>query len=132
MGGVLCSVTVCDRLKIKKSLAINYWYDTISGVEINTNVIKSINFEDFQLGLWFCTIFHFNTIFFNSLKKKLVKICGGGGWSPTSTPGIYGPALKYRLSCASLNIVASKGNFLNLKVLLIITCFCPLVIFFSI
>ena len=51
MGGVLCSVTVCDRLKIKKSLAINYWYDTISGVEVNTNVIKSINFEDFQLGL---------------------------------------------------------------------------------
>ena len=51
MGGVLCSVTMCDRLKMKKCLAINYWYDTISGAEVNNNVIKSIHFEDFQLGL---------------------------------------------------------------------------------
>ena len=77
MGGVLCSVTMCDRLKMKKCLAINYWHDTISGAEVNNNVIKSINFEDFQLGLRFCTIFHFNTIFFNSLKINFSKILGG-------------------------------------------------------
>ena len=51
MGDVLCSVIVCERLEMRKSLAINYRLDTICGVEVNNNVIKSINFEKFQLVL---------------------------------------------------------------------------------
>ena len=38
MDGVLRSVIVSERLKMRKSLAINYWQDTISGVEVNSNV----------------------------------------------------------------------------------------------
>ena len=33
MDGVLCSVIVSELLKMGKSLAINYWLGTISGVE---------------------------------------------------------------------------------------------------
>ena len=51
MGGVLCSIIVSERFKIRKSLAINYWQDTMSGVEVDNNAIKSINFEKFQLVL---------------------------------------------------------------------------------
>ena len=51
MGGVLCSIIVSERFKIRKSLAINYWQDTMSGVEVYNNAIKSINFEKFQLVL---------------------------------------------------------------------------------
>ena len=44
MDGVLRSVIVSERLKMRKSLAINYWQDTISGVEVNTNVRTINNF----------------------------------------------------------------------------------------
>ena len=44
MNGVLCSVIVSERLKMRKSLAINYWQDTISGVEVSTNVRTINNF----------------------------------------------------------------------------------------
>ena len=40
MGGVLCSAIVSDRLKMRKSLGIYYWQDTISDVGINNNVIE--------------------------------------------------------------------------------------------
>ena len=50
-GGVLCSVIVNERFKMRKSLAINYWQDTMSGVEVDNNVIKSINFQKFRLVL---------------------------------------------------------------------------------
>ena len=39
MGGVLCSATVSQRLKMRKSLGIYYWQDSISGVKVNNNVI---------------------------------------------------------------------------------------------
>ena len=35
MGGVQCSAIVSERLKMRKSLAIHYSQDTISGVEVN-------------------------------------------------------------------------------------------------
>ena len=59
MGGVLCSVIVSERLKMRKSLAINYWQDTISGIEVNSNVIKPINFEEFDRSIR--KIFHYRT-----------------------------------------------------------------------
>ena len=51
MGGVLCSIIVSKRFKIRKSLVINYLQDTVSGVEVDNNVIKSINIEKFRLVL---------------------------------------------------------------------------------
>ena len=51
MGGVLCSAIVSKRLKMRKSLTIHYWQGTISRIEVNNNVIKSINFEELQLVL---------------------------------------------------------------------------------
>ena len=82
MGVVLCSIIVSERFKIRKSLEINYWQDTVSGVEDDNNVIKSINFEKFRLVLSFCTVFQFNTIFFNSSKYKLAKIWGEAASPP--------------------------------------------------
>ena len=37
-GGVLCSATVSEWLKMRKYLGICYYQDTISGVEVNNNV----------------------------------------------------------------------------------------------
>ena len=39
-GGVLCSATVSEWLKMRKSLGIYYYQDTISSVEVNNNVIN--------------------------------------------------------------------------------------------
>ena len=44
MDGVLCSVIVGERLKLRKSLAINCRQDAISGVEVNINVRNINNF----------------------------------------------------------------------------------------
>ena len=39
-GGVLCIATVSEQLKMRKSLAIHYWEDTIiSDIGLNNNVI---------------------------------------------------------------------------------------------
>ena len=38
--GVLCSVIASKRLKMRKSLAISYRQDTISGIKVNNNVIN--------------------------------------------------------------------------------------------
>ena len=38
MCAVLCSVIVSELLKMRKSPAINYWQDTTSGLEVNSNV----------------------------------------------------------------------------------------------
>ena len=40
MGGVRCSATVSEWLKIRKPLEIYYYQDTISGAEVNNNVIN--------------------------------------------------------------------------------------------
>ena len=40
MSGVLRSVIVSEGLKMRKSLAINYWQDTIFAVEVNNKVIN--------------------------------------------------------------------------------------------
>ena len=36
----MCSAIVSERLKMRISLRIHYWQDTISGVEVNNNVIN--------------------------------------------------------------------------------------------
>ena len=38
MGGVRCSATASEWLKMRKSLGIYYYQDTISGAEVNNNV----------------------------------------------------------------------------------------------
>ena len=40
MCSVLCSATVNEWLKIRKSLGICYYQDIISGAEVNNNVIN--------------------------------------------------------------------------------------------
>ena len=40
IGGVLCSSIMREWLKIRKSLGIYYWQDTISGTEVNNNVVN--------------------------------------------------------------------------------------------
>ena len=40
MGGVRCSATVSEWLKMRKPLGIYYYQDTISGAEVNNNVIN--------------------------------------------------------------------------------------------
>ena len=49
MRVILCSLIVSEWLKMIKSLAINYWQDAISGVEVNGNGRNA--FEEFQLVL---------------------------------------------------------------------------------
>ena len=44
MGGVEYSAIVSEQLKIRKSLGIYYWHDTISGVKVNNNVINMNKF----------------------------------------------------------------------------------------
>ena len=64
MCAVLCSVIVSERLKMRKSLAINYWQDTIFLVSSSIVMLEiSITFKEFQLVLQFWTVSHFNTIF---------------------------------------------------------------------
>ena len=40
MGRVRCSATVSEWLKMRKSLGINYYQGTVSGVEVNNNAIN--------------------------------------------------------------------------------------------
>ena len=40
MGGVLCRAIVSERLEMRKSVAINYWQHTISGVEVSSKINK--------------------------------------------------------------------------------------------
>ena len=77
MNGDLCSVVVSERLKIRKSLAVNYWQDIISGVEVNSNDRNTVTFEEFQLVFNFMLFYHFNTNFFNSWKMQGGKNLGG-------------------------------------------------------
>ena len=48
MGDVLCSVIVSERLKMRKSLGIHCWQDTISGIETNNNVINIKTLRSFN------------------------------------------------------------------------------------
>ena len=89
MGGELCSVIVSERLKMKKSLALNYWQDAISGVEVSSNA-RNIN------KLWgvnsFCNFSFFTIRYFFSFHKKynLAKIWGGcSPPAPTVSTGLY-------------------------------------------
>ena len=87
MDGVLCSVIVSERLKIRKSLAINYWQDTISGFAVNSNVGNVNNLWGISTSFEFCAIFYFNTIFSIHEKHKLAKIWkwrGKGAAAPKS------------------------------------------------
>ena len=58
MGGVLCSAIVCERLKIRKSLGIHYWKDTIFGFKVNNNVIN-IN-QLWEVLTSFVTLYYFS------------------------------------------------------------------------
>ena len=40
MGGVLSSSIVSERLKMRKSIGIHYWQDTIYSVKVSNNVIN--------------------------------------------------------------------------------------------
>ena len=40
MGGVMCSAIVSEWLKMRKPPGVHYGQDTISGVEVNNNVIN--------------------------------------------------------------------------------------------
>ena len=40
MGSVLCSAIVSEQLKMRKSLGIHCWQDTISGDKYNNNVVN--------------------------------------------------------------------------------------------
>ena len=87
MDGVLCSVIVSEQLKIRKSLAINYWQDTISGFAVNSNVGNVNNLWGISTSFEFCAIFYFNTIFSIHEKHKLAKIWkwrGKGAAAPKS------------------------------------------------
>ena len=73
IGGVLCSVTVSERLKMRKSLAINYWQDTISGVEVSSNVRNINKLWGVSTSSVIFTVFYF-TLFFFFYGPVLVKI----------------------------------------------------------
>ena len=94
MGGVVCSAIVSELLKMRKSLAIHYWWDVPSDVELNNNVINVKKIWGVWTSFVICTIFRFNTIFSIYEKKNLAKIWEGGWWSsiPSASPGFYGPA----------------------------------------
>ena len=67
MCAVLYSVIVSERLKMRKSPAINYWQDTVSGLEVNRNV-RNINklwgiLTSFVILYYFSLYYYF---FFNS------------------------------------------------------------------
>ena len=98
MDGVLFSVIVSERLKMRKSLAINYWQDTISNVKVKSNDRKmSKTFAEFQLVLNFVLFFTL-TLFFSVLEKyKLAKIWGAPAPPPQPPPGFYGPVFKLML-----------------------------------
>ena len=40
MGGVFCCAIASERLKIRKSIGVHNWQDTISGVGVYSNVIN--------------------------------------------------------------------------------------------
>ena len=98
MDGVLFSVIVSERLKMRKSLAINYWQDTISGVEVKSSDRNVKNLCGVSTSFEFCAIFHFNTIFFSSWKIQVSKNLGGSSsCPPPAPPGFYGPVFKLML-----------------------------------
>ena len=77
MDDVLGSVIVTERLKTRKSLATNYWEDTISGVEVKSNDRNVKNLWKVLTSFQFCAICHFETTFFNSWKIHVSKNLGG-------------------------------------------------------
>ena len=79
MDGVLCRVIVSERLKMRKSPAINYWQDAISGVEFKSNDRNVKILWGVSNSFEFCASFHFNTFFFNSWKIQVSKNLEVGG-----------------------------------------------------
>ena len=86
MDDVLCSAIVTERLKMRKSLPINYWQDTTSVVEIKSNGRNVKNLWGVSTSFEFCVIFHFKTIFFNSWKIQVSKNLRGAAPSPPLAP----------------------------------------------
>ena len=68
MCGVLCSAIVSDQLKMRKSLGIHYWQDTISGVKVNNNVININKLWRVSAICNFVLFFTVTLFFFNSSK----------------------------------------------------------------
>ena len=98
MGGAVCSAIVSELLKMRKSLAIHYWWDVPSDVELNNNVINVKKIWGVWTSFVICTIFRFNTIFSIYEKKNLAKIWEGGGvveLNPLSLPRFLRACLFY-------------------------------------
>ena len=70
MCAVLCSVTVSEGLKVRKSLAISYWQDPISGNKVNSNVRNNNNLWGVSTTFVILYRFSFYHCFFQFMKCK--------------------------------------------------------------
>ena len=77
MGGVLCIAIVSERLKIRKSLRIHYWQDTISSVKVNNNVINV--YKLWGVSTSFVTLCYFSLYFWFIKNRGQQKSWGRGG-----------------------------------------------------
>ena len=77
MDDIVGSVILTERVKTRKSLATNYWQDTISGFEVKSNDRNVKNLWKVSTGFQFCAIFHFKTTFLNLWKIHVSKNLGG-------------------------------------------------------
>ena len=80
MWVVWCSAMVSERLKTRISLGMHDWQNIISGVEVDNNVKNIKNNWEVSTSfviLYYLSLFHFNIIFYNSSKIKVIKIWGG-------------------------------------------------------
>ena len=116
MDGVLCRVIVSERLKMRKSPAINYWQDAISGVEFKSNDRNVKILWGVSNSFEFCASFHFNTFFFNSWKIQVSKNLEVGGTvahpppSPTDF-GFYGPAyISLKIPESFIGIISADSS----------------------
>ena len=106
MDDVLCSVIVSVWLKMKKSLAINYGQDTISGVEIKSCDRNVKSLWGVSTSFEFCAIFHFKTIFFNLWKIQVSK-------NLHISAKIYGPAPVFFKKVFVLQTICFKAKVLK-------------------
>ena len=97
MGGVLWSVTVSERLKMRKYLKLIT--DRIpSRVEVRSNVRNINKLWGVSTSFVIFTIFHFNTIFFHFIKNTILQISGGAAAPPTASPVSTGLILCHYMS----------------------------------
>ena len=66
----MCSAIVSERLKMRNSLGIHDWQDTITGVEVNSNVINVNKLWGVSTNLVILYYISLNTIFFQFIKNR--------------------------------------------------------------